>query len=107
MNERHPKINFAIERERDNKLPFLDFLIDKSDDDIDISIHRKQTCTDLGVNFLSACDIKYKLNTFNTFFYGAYKLTSNYFNFHKEITYLENFFKNNGFHPNLLYEQLR
>ena len=107
MNERHPKINFTIERERDNKLPFLDLLIDKSDVDLDISIYRKQTYTDLGVNFLSACNMKYKLNTFNTFFYRAYKLTSNYLNFHKEITYLENFFKNNGFHPNLFYKQLR
>ena len=107
MNERHPKINFTIERERDNKLPFLDLLIDISDVDLDISIYRKQTYTDFGVNFLSACNMKYKLNTFNTFFYRVYKLTSNYLNFHKEITYLENFFKNNGFHPNLFCEQLR
>ena len=107
MNERHHKIKFTIEMERDNKLPFLDLLIDKSDDDLNINIYRKPTYTDLGVNFLSACNMKYKLNTFNTFFYRAYKLTSSYLNFHKEITYLENFFKNNGFHPILFYKQLR
>ena len=106
MNEKHPKIKFTIEMERGNKLPFVDLLIDKSDDDLDISIYRKQTYTDLGVNFLSACNMKYKLNTFNTFFYRAYKLTSNLI-FYKEITYLENFLKNNGFHPNLFYKQLR
>ena len=74
---------------------------------MNIDIYRKPTYTDLGVNFLSACNMKYKMNTFNTFFYRAYKLTSSYLNFHKEITYLENFFKNNGFHPNLFYKQLR
>ena len=107
MNTRHPKIKFTIELERDNKLPFLDLLINKSDDDLDINIYRKPTYTDLGVNFLSACNMRYKLNTFNTFFYRAFKLTSNYLNFHKEITYLETFFKSNGFHPNLFHKQLK
>ena len=53
MNEKHPKIKFFLEMERDNKLPFLYLLIDKSDDDLDINIYRKQTYTDLGINFLS------------------------------------------------------
>ena len=75
MNDKHPKIKFTIEMKSDNKLPFLDLLTDKFNDDLDISIYRKQTYTDLGVNFLSACNMKYKLNTFNTFFYRAYKLT--------------------------------
>ena len=41
MNNKHPKMEFTIEMERDNKLLFLDLLIDKSDDDLDISIYRK------------------------------------------------------------------
>ena len=60
MNEKHPKIKFTIEMERDTKLLFLD-LIDKSNDDLAISIYRKQTYTDLGVNFLSTCNMKHRL----------------------------------------------
>ena len=103
MNSRHPNIRFTIEIEKENKLPFLDLLVNKSATELDISIYRKPTYTNLGVNFLSACYMKYKMNTFNTFFYRAFKLTSNYANFHKEITFLEGFFKTNGFHPNLFF----
>ena len=106
MNNRHPNIKFTMEVENDNKLPFLDLLIEKSETTLNVNIYRKPSYTDLGVNFLSACYMKYKLNTFKTFFHRAYKLTSNYLNFHKEIIYLENFFKCNGFHPNLFFKQL-
>ena len=56
---------------------------------------------------MSSCYTKYKINAFNTFFYRAYKLTSNYISFHREITYLEDFFKTNGFHPDLFHHHLR
>ena len=107
LNSKHPKIKFTLETENEKKLPFLDLLVDKSNMELNISIYRKPTNTSLGVNFLSACFMKYKLNTLNTMFFRAYKLTSSYMNFHNEITFLEGFFRTNGFHPNLFFKELR
>ena len=92
MNNRHPRIKFTIETEENNKLPFLDLLISKRNNTFDLSIYRKPTFTNLGVNFISACYENFKMNTFNTLFFRAYKLSSTYEAFHKEICFLNNFF---------------
>ncbi|XP_053692160.1 uncharacterized protein LOC128740623 [Sabethes cyaneus] len=47
LNSRHPTIKFTIEREVDNKLPFLDLLVSrKNDNTLKFSIYRKPTSTD-------------------------------------------------------------
>ena len=68
MNGRHEKIKFTIETEQENKIPFLDVLVSKREDHMDLGIYRKPTFTGLGVNFISACYENFKLNTFNTLF---------------------------------------
>ena len=107
LNSRHDKISFTMETEQNNQIPFLDVLIKKPNNKFDISIYRKPTYTGLGVNFISRCYENFKLNTFNTLFYRAYKLTSSFANFHKEIEFLEKFFSENGFIPHLFYSKLR
>ena len=107
MNNRHPRIKFTIETEENNKLPFLDLLISKHNNTFDLSIYRKPIFTNLGVNFISACYENFKMNTFNTLFFRAYKLSSTYEAFHKEICFLNNFFKMNGYTDNLFFRKLR
>ena len=104
---KHHKINFTIEKETDRKIPFLDLLIKRSDSSLDIEIYRKETFTGLGINFISQCYSNFKMNTFHTLFYRAYRLTSSYLEFHKEIEYLKAFFSNNGFPESIFYNKLK
>ena len=107
INSRHEKIKFTMETESNNKLPFLDLLIKRTDNKIDIEIYRKPTYTGLGVNFMSKCFTVFKNNTFNTMFHRAYHLSSSYLNFHKEILFLKNFFTQNGYLETIFYSRLR
>ena len=107
INSKHHKIKFTIENERKNKLPFLDMLISKRTNNFDTNIYRKPTHTNLGVNFISACYENFKFNTFNTLFFRAFRLTSNYEAFHKEICHLKTFFNANGYTNNIFFSKLR
>ena len=42
INQQHPNIKFTIESENNKKLPFLDTLLSKTGDKLDISIYRKK-----------------------------------------------------------------
>ena len=92
LNNKHSKITFTIEKERDNKLPFLDLLISKTNNKIDTSIYRKETFTGLGINYLSACYEKYKTNAILTLLHRAYSLSSNYVHFNRKVEFLQNIF---------------
>ena len=107
MNTKHHKIKFTMEAENNNKIPFLDILIEKQNNRLDLSIYRKPTFSGLGVNFISACYANFKLNTFCTLFYRAFRLSSSYINFHNELCFLSNFFAQNGFPSQMFYKSLR
>ena len=104
LNAQHNNIKFTKELEVDNSLPFLDVLITKVDNRFQTGIYRKPTFTGLGSNYFSCDSFLFKINSIQTLVYRAYHLSSNLFNFHKEVTFLKNFFKDNSF-PVLLVEK--
>ena len=105
-NDLHPNINFTIEYENENKLPFLDILVTRVDDHFNTTIYRKKTFTGLGANFYSHCYFNFKLNALSTLFHRAYSLTSDWDKFHKEIEYLHQYFINNCYPSKLFYKYL-
>ena len=107
LNNKHNNIRFTMESEKDGIIPFLDILIDNRSDSIQCSVYRKITFTGLGINFLSHCAERFKLNTFQTLFYRAFNLSSNYFIFHNEVMFLKDFFINNGFNSDIFFKQLK
>ena len=70
-------------------------------------IRFQPTYSGLGLNYLSECSLKYKLNNVKNFIFRAYKLSSNYFIFNKEIQFLKGFFNNNGYTDKLFYQKVR
>ena len=105
-NGMHPNIKFTIEYENDNKLPFLDVLVVRENERFNTTIFRKKTFTGLGTNFYSHCFFNFKLNALSTLLHRAYTLTSDWSNFHKEISYLQQYFENNCFPAKLFYRQV-
>ena len=104
-NSKHQNITFTIEKENENKIPFLDVLIDKANKAF--SIYRKPTFTGLGMSFFSHCQFKFKINNMKTMIHRAYSLCSSYFLLHKELEFLYSFFHENGFPPSLFYREVR
>ena len=108
LNNQHPNVTFTKEEENERKLPFLDVLVTKSlNNNLEMQVYRKPTYTGLGLNFLSECSFKYKINNLTTLLSRAFKLSSSYLIFHKEVEFLKNFFFNiNGYSDNIFYKNV-
>ena len=50
LNTKHKSIKLTFENERDNKLPFLDILINNNESDLQTSIFHKKTYSGLLLN---------------------------------------------------------
>ena len=61
LNTRHENIKFTFEKEKDNKLPFLDILINNNQSDLQTSVFHKKTYTGLLLNYFSFVPNSYKL----------------------------------------------
>ena len=105
LNGKHQNITFTIERENENKIPFLDVLIDKANKAY--SIYRKPTFTGLGTSFFSHCHSKFKINAMKTMIHRAYNICSNYLLLHNEFQFLHSFFFENGFPSSLFFREVR
>ena len=60
LNTRHENIKFTFEKEKDNKLPFLDILINNNESDLQTSVFHKKTYTGLLLNYFSFVPNCYK-----------------------------------------------
>ena len=106
INTIHPNLRFTMETENNNSLSFLDTLITRTHNSFETSVYRKATFTGQGCHFYSHCSLLFKTNTCKTLIHRAYKICSNYFLFHKEISFLEKFFTKNGFSKSFFYKQV-
>jgi len=97
LNSQHPNINFTMEVEHDNSLSFLDCKVYRDNNKFHTSTYRKETFTGLGTSYFSFCSYRFKINAIKTLLYRGYRVSSNYFNMHKEFEFLKEFFYNNGF----------
>ena len=76
LNSRHINIRFIMEKESENRLPFLDILIDNNQVPVLITVFRKSTFTGLLMNFTSFTSYLYKLGLIRTLIDRAYKINS-------------------------------
>ena len=103
INSKHPSINFTTEEESDDKLPFLDVLVRRYDKTFSTSVFRKSTFSGLGASFFSHSCKLFKINGIQTLLHRAFNVCSSALLFQKEISFLKQFFHNNGF-PHKLFE---
>ena len=75
LNRLHKDIQFTMETEADNRLPFLDIaVIRRPDGSISRSIHRKSTWSGQYLHFWSFAPIQYKRGLVRTLFDRAWRL---------------------------------
>ena len=61
LNEFHPNIKFTHELENDGVIPFLDVKIKRNEnEEIETSVHRKETNTDIYMNWHSHAPSSWK-----------------------------------------------
>ena len=105
LNSKHSNIEFTFESNVNDKLPFLDLLIHNDNGKLSTEIYRKPTFTGLGTNYFSFVPEIFKVNAISTLLHRAFTLTSSWLKFHEEITYLKDYFLNNGY-PVYLFEKV-
>ena len=90
-------LKFTIEKSTNNKLPFLDVLINKYQDEFFTKVYRKET--DLGqcLNAESECPNRYKTSVIRNYLNRAYKISSNWHELDQELDTIKQILVNNNF----------
>ena len=107
LNSKHPNIKFTSEVEIDNKISFLDILIERENGFFSTSVFREKTYTGLGLNYLSYSAYLFKVNSIGTLINRAYNICSDYRKFDIEMKFLHDYFLKNSYPSYLFYKVLR
>ena len=100
LNLQHANIKFTSETEMNNSLSFLDIKIVRENNKFTTSVYRKPTFSGVFTNFESFIPNSYKYALIFTLLHRAFKLCSNFEQFHQEIENLKNIFRKNGYPVN-------
>lgn len=99
LNQQHTSIKFTIETEINNKLPFLDLLLTRNNNNcIDISIYRKPTNTNRYITNDSHCPRKTKMAAFHSMVFRLCKLPLSIQNYMNELKKIKEIADVNGYY---------
>ena len=85
LNTKHKNIKFTMETEKDNKLPFLDVLIDKSNELV-TSVYRKEIFSVVLTHYHSFTANKYKIGLVKCLIDRIYKINNTRLGFQNNLT---------------------
>ena len=92
LNGVNKDIQFTLEEEKDNRLPFLDTVIWRGTQKAKFSVYRKPTNKDDFIHYLSAHDMRTKSGVVLGFYLRAYRICSDEF-IDEKIKYIISAFK--------------
>jgi len=95
--EQNSKLKFTYELNINNKLPFLDVLVDNNNESITTKVYRKPTDKGRCLNASSQCPERYKTSVIRYNIRRAHKLCSSWQSFHEEIQNSKQILINNGY----------
>jgi len=96
LNALHPNLKFTTEI-GGQRLAFLDTDIAISGSDLEISIFRKPTNTDVVLNWTACCPLQWKQGLMYCFLHRAWTICSSYAILHSEWDKLKSIFVRNGY----------
>ena len=102
LNSQRSNIKFTFEKQKDDKLAFLDVLISKTDKNFCTSIYLKMTSIALYTNFLSLKVHSYKLRLIKTLIYRIYETNSSWTSFNEEVSNIKHLLMKNMYPSYLL-----
>ena len=104
LNTRHEAIQFTMEAQNENCLSFLDILV-KNEQSLTTSVYRKNTFTGLLTNYSSFTAESYKIGLANNLLLRAFRISSSWSIFQKELGYIYEILQKNSF-PKFLIDQV-
>ena len=100
LNSLHEKINFTYESEKDQKLPFLDVLVMRKDNrEMETKVYRKETNTDIYMNWNSHAPQAWKISTLRCLVKRAVLLCSEERYLQEELEHLKKVFSEYNQYP--------
>ena len=107
LNEFHQNIKFTSELEADRKMPFLDVLIQiNSDNEIETSVYRKKTNTDIYMNWFSFAPFSWKVATLKSLVKRAFLISSKPQFLEVELEHIKETFTKKNDYPNELVQEI-
>ena len=100
INDLHHRIQFTMEIENNNSIPFLDVLVERSTNCLSTNIYRKPTHTDLYLNFRSNHHPKTKFGIVSSLKTRAHRICDDQEKVNSESDNLQNIFLSLGYPPN-------
>jgi hypothetical protein len=107
LSSQFESINFTVETETDNQLPFLDILVKREHENLSFSIYRKPTSTQLFIQNDSNHCKQHKMAAFNSMFNRLLSIPMKVEDFEKEKEYIFQTGKINGYSKITLEKLLR
>ena len=107
LNSKHNNITFTSEVEQVGRLAFLDCTVQRINGQFTTSVYRKSTFSGLGSSFFSFVPMIFKLNSVKTLLFRAYTVSSTFTALNKEISFLVEYFSQNGYPKNMIFRQIR
>ena len=95
-------LNFTVEESVDNKLPFLNVMIEKTETTIKTKVYRKPTDVGMCLNAEGECPDRYKVSVVKGFLYRARDLCSEKLEVMNEISRSKQILINNGYSNRLV-----
>lgn len=106
--EKNSVLNFTYELSQKNNLPFLDVLVEYSNNTFITSLYKKPTSKNsCHLNFKSECPLRYKIAVIKNFLERAHQNSSSRLLFLKELNNVKQTLINNGFPNHLIDQQIR
>ena len=107
LNSQHPNIKFTFEKQKDDKLAFLDVLISKTDQNFCTSVYLKMTSIALYTNFVSFTPHSYKIGLIKTLIHCIYEISSSWISFNEEICNIKHLLMKNMYTSYLIDKQVK
>ena len=107
VNSKHPNIKFTFEKQKDDKLQFLDVLISKTDRNVCTSVYRKMTSIGLYTNFVSFTLYSYEIGLIKTLIYCTLEISSSWTSSNEEISNVKHLLIKNMYPSYLIDKQVK
>ena len=107
LNYKEPRIQFTIEREKNNTLAFLDISIKRLADRLITNVYRKDTHTQKYINWKSNCSKNCKLGILKGLIHRAHLLCDQKEDLLSELNLLKDVFISNGYPKKLVEKTIK
>ena len=104
--EENSVLKFTYELNVNNKIPFLDVVVDTQNNLFKTTVYRKTTNEGFCLNANSECTNRYKNSVTSSYINRAYKITKSWEDFHTECQHFKQLLINNNFSNKMVDEHI-